>query len=302
MAADMVVVAVQPADDRASFAIIDACNRALGQSRCVLTAELEPDQAQPADAPTITRVRVALSGPDVERAAIAFEAGAALSPSRILEFESSDPLEERYRAIGLVIAARLFEDDARRAERPPRAPARTPPSPTVKRFGLETALFIGQGLDNGAARWGLRTRALARPLRAIPVSVLLGVRLGVSSSDEDQLRMRWTTLSAGLQGSVPIAGELLFFELHAEAALQFVHASMRDRATGREDDASADQPRYGPIAGAQLAWTPFAFWSLFIGAESALMWPTLILDVRRMDVAKEDPLRLSAHIGQRLAF
>jgi len=307
MVADTVVVAVQPLDDRAAFAIIDACNRALGETRCVLSAPAgsRPAAASPTDAPRITRVRVALSGAELERAAIAFEAGGALSPARILEFEGSDPLEERYRAIGLVIAARLFEESAeRRGRPPPRAPPPQPAAPQPKRLGFETALFLGQGLDDGALRWGLRTRALARPLRAVPVSVLLGVRLGTSSRDADQLSltMRWTTFSLGLQGGVPLVRDLVSLELHAEGALQLVHGSIEDRATGREDDASADRPRFGPIAGAQLAWTPLPFWSLFAGVESALTWPTLILDVRLMDVAKEDPLRFSAHLGQRLSF
>jgi hypothetical protein len=297
MVADTVVVAVQPLDDRANFAIIDACNRALGETRCALVAA--PAPVQSGVSPPITRVRVALSSAALERAAVAFEAGGVLSPARILEFADTDPLEERYRAIGLVIAARLFEEAAaRRDQPPPRAPP--PPPPAPKRLAFETALFLGQGLDEGDLRWGLRSRALARPLRDIPVSVLLGVRLGLSSSDDDQITMRWTTLSAGLQGSVPLVSDLLFFELHAEGALQFVHVAIEDAVTSAKDHGS--ETRYGTILGAQLAWSPFDFWSLFIGAESALTWPPLLLEVRRAEVAKEDPLRLSGHIGQRLSF
>jgi hypothetical protein len=246
-------------------------------------------------------VRVALSSPELERAAIAFEAGGLLGPARTLEFDGSDPLEERYRAIGLVIAARLFEEAATRRDRAPAKPPPTPlPAPDPKRLGFETALFLGHGLDDGDLRWGLRTRALARPLRAIPVSALLGVRLGLSSSEGGQLTVRWTTLSGGLQGSVPLGSELLSLELHAEGAVQFVNVSMEDAVTGREE--SDGRTRGGTILGAQLAWSPFDFWSLFIGVESALMWPTLLVDVRRVDVAKEDPLRISTHLGQRLSF
>jgi hypothetical protein len=306
MIADTVVVVVQPLDDRANFAIIDACNRALGETRCVLTASSSAVQpsatlGQPEVSLPITRVRVALSSAALERAAVAFEAGGVLGPARMLEFADTDPLDERYRAIGLVIAARLFEEAAARRDRPPpRASPPPPPPGGPKRLGLETALFLGQGLDEGDLRWGLRTRALARPVRDIPVSVLLGMRLGLSSSDDEQSTMRWTTLSCGLQGSVPIVSELLFFELHAEGALQFVYVAIEDAVTGAKDDGS--ETRYGTILGAQLAWSPFDFWSLFIGAESALTWPPLLLEVRRAEVAKEDPLRLSAHIGQRLSF
>jgi hypothetical protein len=298
-----VVIAVQPLDDRASFAIIDACNRALGGPRCVI--EGSPDAAQavvePGKPPPITRVRVALSSAELERAAIAFEAGGRLGPSRILEFADGDPMEERYRAIGLVIASRLLEEEALRRNEPLVRERIPPPQPPkLKRFGFETALLVGQGLDTGDLRWGLRTRALVRPVASIPVSLLMAVRLGFSGAAADQPSMRWTGLGLGLQGAVPLITDALYLELHAEGALQFVHASLEDPATGEQDD--GDATRTGAIGGAQLAWTPFTFWALFVGAESSLLWPPLVLEVRRAEVAKEDPLRLSVHIGQRLAF
>lgn len=293
MAADTVAVAVQPVDDRASFAIIEACNRALGEVRCALPGS--PDAAR-------SRARVALSSAAVERAAVAFELAGLIGPTRVLEFADSDPLEARYRAIGLVIAARILEEEAARSTpgAPPPAPPPRPLEPAIKRFGAETALFLGPGLDEGAWRWGLRARGLARPFARVPVSALLGVRLGVSAAGADEPTLRWTTFSLGAQGAVPLIRDALLLELHAEAALQFVHASLEDRRTGREDGGS--QTRYGPLAGIQLAWTPFSFWALFLGAESALMWPELVIEVRRAEVAKEDPLRLSAHLGQRLSF
>jgi hypothetical protein len=307
MVADTVAVAVEPLDDRASFAIIDACNRALGATRCVLAGPPAGASVAPAPGaavpkqPPITRVRIALSSAQVERAAVAFEAGGALSPVRILEFEDSDPLEERYRAIGLVIAARLLEEAAAQRDEPIVQDKPPPkPEPKTRRLGFETALLLGQGLDAGDLRWGLRSRALARPFASIPVSVAFAVRLAASASGEDQPSVRWTSLGLGLQGAVPLITDALFLELHAEGALQFVNVSLEDPATGAED--SGSERRTGTIAGAQLAWQPFPFWALFIGAESSLFWPPLILEVRRAEVAKEDPLRLSAHVGQRLSF
>jgi hypothetical protein len=302
VAADTVTVAVQPLDDRATFAIIDACNRALGEPRCVI--EGSPDAPRtariPTQTPPITRVRVALSGAELERAAIAFEAGGVLGPVRILDFEDSDPLEERYRAIGLVIAARLLEEAAVARNQPLVEERPQPPPPAPRRFGLETALFLGQGLDAGDYRWGLRTRALARPFASVPISALFGVRLGTAGSSSDQPSMRWVSLAPGVQAAVPIARDLFELQLHAEGALQFVHASLEDPATGADDGGSAR--RTGAIAGVQLAWTPLSFWSLFVGCESSLFWPPLLIEVRRAEVAKEDPVRFSAHVGQRLSF
>ena len=307
MAADAVSVAVEPLDDRASFAIIEACNRALEENRCVI--EGSPDAVAPGPPlvpvplprPAITRVRVALSSAELERAAIAFESAGVLGPPRILEFEGSDPLEERYRAIGLVIASRLLEEEAtRKGEAPVKERIALPPPPRLRRFGFETALLIGQGLDEGNLRWGLRARALARIFASVPLSALFAVRLGTASSSEDQPEMRWVDLGLGLQGAVPLVKDSLALELHAEGALQFVTASLRDSATGRTEDGT--ERRTGAIAGVQLAWTPFPFWALFVGAESSLFWPPLVLEVRRAEVAKEDPIRLSAHLGQRLSF
>jgi hypothetical protein len=305
MAANTVVVAVQPLDDHASFAIIEACNRALGEPRCVIEGSPDASQGQlsatPGKPPPITRVRVALSSAELERAAIAFEAGGLLGPARILEFEGGDPLQERYRAIGLVIASRLLEEEAEQKNEPlvrERIPPRPPPK--LKRLGFETALLLGQGLDTGDLRWGLRSRALVRPIVRIPVSLLMAVRLAFSAAAADQPSMRWTTLGLGLQGAVPLITDALYLELHAEGALQFVHASLEDAATGEQDE--GDATRTGAIGGAQLAWTPFTSWALFLGAESSLLWPPLILEVRRAEVAKEDPLRLSVHFGQRLSF
>lgn len=312
LAADTVTVAVQPLDDRAAFAIVDACNRALDEIRCVV--EGSPDTPAPATpstpapgmagaAPPITRVRVALSSASLERAAVAFEAAGVLGVSRILEFDDTDPVEERYRAIGLVIASRLLEEQAAARGEPPPKPERTlspRQKPAPKRFAFETALFIGQGLDEGNVRWGLRSRALARIVRDVPVSTLFGVRLGTAASSADQPDMRWIDLSLGLQGAVPLIGDSFALELHAEGALQFVTASLDDSGSGRSDDGSAR--RGGAIAGAQLAWTPFPFWALFIGGESSWFWPPLVLEVRLAEVAKEDPLRFSAHFGQRLSF
>jgi hypothetical protein len=301
MVADTVVVDVEPLDDRASFAVIDACNRALGETRCVLLSAPPAASGVPAKQPPITRVRIALSSEAVERAAIAFEAGGVLGPVRILEFEASDPLEERYRAIGLVIASRLLEEAARLRNEPPVQDTIPPrPKPASKRLGFETALFLGQGLDEGDLRWGLRTRALVRPFERIPVSALFAVRLGLSASADGQPSMRWTSVGLGLQGAVPVFTEALQLELHAEGALQFVNVSLEDPATGAKD--SGSETRTGTIAGVQLAWAPLPFWAFFVGAESSLFWPPLILEVRRAEVAKEDPLRFSAHLGQRLSF
>lgn len=301
--ADTVAVSVEPLDDRAAFAIVEACNRALGGMRCAI--EGSPDVTPPAPTlqvqPSITRVRVALSSQQLERAAIAFEAGGVLSVSRILEFEASDPLEERYRAIGLVIASRLLEEEAaHKGQAPIQDRIPPPPPPRLRRFGFETALFIGQGLDEGNVRWGLRSRGLVRLFSGVPLSALLAVRLGTAASSDDQPDMRWLSFGLGLQGAVPLIGDAFALELHAEGALQFVTASTEDSATGRTDDGT--ERRTGAIAGAQLAWTPFAFWGLFAGAEYGLFWPPLVLEVRRAEVAKEDALRWSAHIGQRLSF
>lgn len=308
--ADTVTVAVQPADDRAAFAIVDACNRALGETRCVIegspdapaspapTSEAGVPAAAPVP-PPITRARVALSSAELERAAIAFEAGGALGPVRILEFEDSDPLEERYRAIGLVIAARLLEEAAERRHEPLMKDNSPPPAmPKPKPYGFETALLLGQGLEPGDLRWGLRTRALAQPFQSVPISALFAVRLAVSA--DSQPSMRWTSLGLGLQAAVPLGRDLFKVELHAEGALQFVHASFEDPDSGEEDEGG--ETRIGAVTGAQLAWTPLPFWALFIGAESTFMWPPLIIEVRRAEVAKEDPLRLSMHLGQRLSF
>ena len=315
IAADTVSVAVQPLDDRASFAIIEACNRALDETRCVVEGSPDapstvPSTTEPALSPTaetpaaITRVRVALSSAELERAAIAFESGGVLSEPRILEFDSADPVEERFRAIGLVIAARLLEESAARKGQPaiPERIVHLPPR--LRRFGLETALFIGQGLDEGNMRWGLRSRALLRPLASVPVSALFAVRLGTASASsnglDDQPQMRWIDLGLGVQGAVPLIKDTFALELHAEGAYQRVTASLEDRATGRTEDGS--RHRIGAFVGAQLAWTPWPFWGLFIGAESSLFWPPLVLEVRRSEVAKEDPLKLAAHLGQRLSF
>ena len=223
--------------------LVEACSRAAGGGGCALG---DPKRA---GTPLRALAVVWLDGPDYRRLRVdvaSLGAPEGTLSSREIEFREEDPLPDRYRTAGLLVAALASERagaptpperasaeraSAERASAEPAADA-SPPRPLVWFFGAGG--LVGNGLDVGPAR-------AAGPARAggWVMATALDRRSGffgtLSASYATALRepapglsVQWLTLGGGGGIAAPIAPLDALVRARIEAAAEWVVASPRD--------------------------------------------------------------------------
>lgn len=295
--------------DEAAQAITASCNAALGAEPCT-TGQLE---AAPASA---VRVRVELSYPAVEHARVEFFVDGHANETRELTFAASDPLSERHRAIGLVIAARVLElraeheraqaaraEEAKaqqeRAARAERMRAQQARNARARRVHFDLGALIGPGLRTGPARVGGIARASVQLSKDLPIAALLALRLATRlSSHVDDPDVLWTTPGLGLLGHIALGRSAFALELRAEALVQRIDAVAESAATGRREAGVAT--RYGGALGLEASALLSDHFALFAGAEASMLWPRFVLEVQGRDAGVERGTQLAALAGVRL--
>lgn len=218
--------------------LVEACSRAAGGGGCALG---DPKRA---GTPVRALAVVWLDGPDYRRLRVdvaSLGAPEGTLSSREIEFREEDPLPDRYRTAGLLVAALASE----------RAGAPTPPDPTgVEPTGVAPAAaapplrplgwflaaggLIGNGLDGGPA-------GAAGPARAggWVMATMLDRRSGffgsLSASYATALRepapglsVHWLALGGGGGIAAPIAPLDALVRARIEAAAEWVMASPGD--------------------------------------------------------------------------
>jgi hypothetical protein len=318
-----VIVELQPHDNAAAEAIVASCNAALGGSPCRVAVASDA-ALQLRGSATHVHVRVALSSPAVERARLEFFLDEGFREQRELALGASDPLPERHRAIGLVIAARVLERaderarvlEATRAEQAwreqaeqqerserQREAARVAQQERTRRLAEQDAISVrldlaglaGPGLNSGPVRVGGMARASLQLSESVPIAVLIALRLAMRAGEPS---VRWTTPSLGLLGKIALGKSDVALELRVEGLIQRIDAQAEDRATGMHEQGHAS--RYGGAAGLEAIFEIAEHFALFVGGETSLLWPRFVLEVQGRQAGAEGASHVQALAGMRL--
>ena len=256
--------------------------------------------------------------------------GRPLGARRVVRFAEVDPLSERFRAIGLVIASTMLAELGRtapvarsgeqpsgdgpsqvapsekasgdaRASEDGRSPSASPPSPSERqRTSLPRALDLlalaGSALDRGLPRFGLGARGWLR-LGELPLSLLLRAD---GAYRPDQPRILWGSFSGGMAVHLVPRGRRLDAHLRASFVGQRtqVHASHAQAAAPNRTGTF----RYGPQLGAELALRLGTRMSLFAGGELTVLWPSVRIRLNGESVGAESLLSWAGLFGARWSW
>ncbi|WP_437592288.1 hypothetical protein [Sorangium sp. So ce1000] len=214
--------------------LVEACSRVAGAGGCALGG---PKRA---GTPVRALAVVWLDGPDHRRLRVdvaSLGAPEGTLSSREIEFREEDPLPDRYRTAGLLVAALASERAG--APTPPdpttdAAPAADAPPPRPLGWFLAAGGLVGNGLDRGPAGEGGPARA-GGWVMATALDGRSGFFGTLSASYATTLRepapglsVQWLTLGGGGGIAAPIAPLDALVRARIEAAVDWVIASPRD--------------------------------------------------------------------------
>jgi hypothetical protein len=290
-----VVLESDPRDPALLEWAIQSCSEALVHERCA-----------PADASTgeAAPYRARLSWEDELHARVEVRRerdGVVALAERSVAFLPEDPMSERYRALGLVVASYVL---AQRPAEPAFSPSPPPPKPAptlrpapMRRFAIDLALLGGPALDQGAYRAGGTVRGLVRPSARLPaLGLLLAARATYRPAEP---RLTWAALSLGVAGRLFLAGPLSA-EARLECVIQRLFARANDRASTKVDRADLD--RTGGQLGLELLYAVSPSLRLFLGGDVARMRPRGQIIVARELVGRERAVEGALLVGTRIAW
>lgn len=283
---------------------VSSCSHALADGRCVPIEEA--DLAAEPDA----LVAVAVWNPDwlAARLTIRRARGGEPLAVRSVLFTRADPLEERFRALGLIVASYATVHGLDSAETPreppaPSVPEAPPPTrdtaPAPRRSALvkslDLALFAGPALDRGGARAGLLARARLAPSES--ALAWIGTLRGALRSGEP--RFMWAAASTG--------ASLRLGRLHAPVALEARAELVGQRTQVRARDALGTGARggafrWGGQLGAELVFCIASDAGLFVGGEWAHLRPRVRVSVEGQEVGVERQDSWSVLGGARISW
>lgn len=292
------------ASEEARDRIEQACNRALGEGRCVAASQPlpAPTPAQAAaDAEGHPRTVRVLWASDGRRARLIFLGGSD-TPPRELSFSEQDPMPARWEAVGLVIAAYVLADGRRTtpaatSEPPPPstpAPSAPPSSPDPPRWAADLRLAVGPGLDRGAARFGLGLQGALRPW---PAPILLLGQLEAAKRFEAP-DVRFWSGGVGLGLWLPMPAPRLSLQLDLTAVAEHVEVSAIDPSSGLRDDGS--QLRWGGRLAAALVACVSERVCVLGGARISALSPAVRVEILGTPAGRLDAVGFDALIGVRI--
>ncbi|XXX78398.1 hypothetical protein WMF30_06465 [Sorangium sp. So ce134] len=234
--------------------LVEACSRAAGGGGCALG---DPRRS---GTPVRALAVVWLDGPDHRRLRVDVASvgapGGTLS-SREIEFREEDPLPDRYRTAGLLVAALASE----RAGAPAGAPADAAPAgaeqaaeaPPPRPFGwfIGAGGLAGSGLDGGPARAGGWVMATALDRRSGFFGTLSASFATALREPAPGLSVQWLTLGGGGGIAAPIAPLDALVRARFEAAAEWVMASPRDP---KKPEETGHGWAFGARTAIDLAW------------------------------------------------
>jgi hypothetical protein len=250
-----------------------------------------------ADAPGAT-ASVAWTSPD--EAEVEVRAPGHATESRRVVFRPEDRDPDRFRAIGLVVAAAV----GNRGEEPPAPePKDAVPHPrTVRQTTAWIAVGVlgGRGLAPGPPRYGGWLRAgYDLPGIRIPVFISLGIGYTVGARDDAGLRPSWTAMDAGAGLVLNLAALDLSVRPRIGVLLERVGVDAFDAHTGRADAGS--RWLAGTGAGLNLTWPAGATVSALVGADLRFLSGGTSLHVDRDYVASFPALSYDFSLGVQIS-
>lgn len=276
-------------------AAIAGCSEVLSASECTSDSEV--------DAPT-WRAEITFS--DEARLFVTvrltrYEGG---RPTEVLvrevQFTETDPLEHRFRAVGLIVAAHLVA----RGERPepPPPPTEPEPSPAPRpspvpperpyRVGLDVAALAGGGLAEQNIPVGVAVRPYFRPTE-LPLDLISGFRWARSS---DAVRADWMSLSAGARVRIEPPSWPLGLELRTE----FVAERVELLATTADQTELASTWRFGARFGADLAVPVAPRFAFVVGGDVGVLDPDVVVTVGGAPAGRTSGPELQGLLGLRV--
>jgi hypothetical protein len=268
MTALVVVQGLPPAEDWRA-AVLSACSDALKHRRCVSS----DDRDRTAAASTATATVAWPDGDDrhVRVVLERFDASPGRRVTRDTHFAHEDPVIERFRTVGLVIAALVGEsesspDAAKGQEGQSTAGGDGPTGGRAAGWVVVSAL-AGPGLDDGSIRLGGALQG-ALAFRSSPFFLSAFISYAVRPTGDRNIDVGWTTVALG--GGVRTALPRVDLELrfHGEVLLEYLRATSDTAGTitgggsrlspGLRGGVDAVWPASGPF-GLTLG---FSLWSL----------------------------------------
>jgi hypothetical protein len=241
MTAPVVIQGLPPAVDLRS-AVLAACSDALEPRGCVASDE----QDVGAPAPSTLAVVMWQDG-DVRRVSVALQRrdqsfrGARGVRHRDIRFADADPLVERWRAVGLVIAALVGESDASSIE---------PTTDDIPTAWLGVSALMGSGLDEGSFRAGVAAFG-AKRLEPLPIFVSASASYAFRPVDAQGIHVRWMTVAAGGGAATTLPRVDLGVRVRLEILLDVMSADIDAPAVSA---GGGEQKRLGALAGIDAVW------------------------------------------------
>lgn len=314
----LVVVEVSPPQltSEEQLALVEACSSALG-GLCTLGngAPGEPDA-----------VAVLTTAPDRQRIQIALERrgdGLGEWRRRTLEFETADPLPDRWRAIGLTIATLFGEsgteatqtkaaEHADKKKRPPvalpptvpphSAPASKTTQPTAprsprppQRLMVQLGGLAGPGLEHSPWRFGGAARITYHP-PSFPIAPTLSFAALGSTKNQEGVQISSELGSLGLTVGRTLSLLDLRSRLRMEGFLELLgagHSPPEDHRT---------RWILGARAGAELVWPASSWIGLVIGADLWLRGSSTQIWVGVIPIARVSPITATGTIATEFRF
>jgi hypothetical protein len=261
---------------------LQSCREAVGAPSCHTREELQ-QRAEQAEIEAIVRWDAAYLEADIE---LRDRASAEPASRRRVVFSSADDLAERFRALGLIVAAQSFSEFR---NEPPAPETPAPPVAIIEpraplTLALDLFASLATALDRGGPRAGLGLRGWLRPA-GWPASFTLTTK---GSYRPDDTRIFWAGLAAGLGLHVVPRADLLSIDGRLEFVAQRTHVVATDPSTGARDQAGS--LRWGGQLGAELAVHAYRSLWLFLGGELTYMRPELRVRVSGRELGREPSL------------
>jgi hypothetical protein len=260
MAAAVVVIQGLPPAPELRGVVLSACSDALKHRSCV--ASEDKDQGAPSATALIAwpdgtdrHVRVTLERFDVPR-------GRRID--RDTRFADEDPLVERWRTIGLVIAALVGESDAPldgTAEGDDRSGSGWARAGAHPAAWLGLSALAGPGLDDGSVRLGGAVHG-AVALRTSPIFFMASASYAVRSADDRQMDVRWTTFAVGGGARAVVSDADLALRVRFELMLE--HFLARS-GSGAAVSGGGSRTSPGIRGGGDLVWPASAALGMTLG-------------------------------------
>lgn len=308
-----VVVIRAERDVRTPDVLVSSCSATLGRGRCRAGSEESNDAS-------VWYAVVAWLDQEHLSARVQFRRGGELWAQRDVQFSATDSADQRERALGLIVAAYAMGTQASAPEEPPEATPPPQPKPESKprvpdttapardegprddetndapsRYGVDTGVFLGPGLDRGASRVGLLLRPWLRPYDA----PLMGVVQVRGAMRPDDPLVTWLSASLGLGARLEPDESLVAVEAHLEAVGERWIASAEDSTGARE---SKGVFRFGARLGAELQIPQRTPVSGFVGVEGAFLRPKVDVAVADETVGSEPSMTWAVLLGLRTSY